>query len=57
VGRGDMPAIDARFILLLLAVVFFVMAAWRWRRERRWTIQVRTWTLVGAIFTAVAAWL
>jgi len=52
-----MPAIDARFILLLLAVVFFVMAAWRWRRERRWTIQVRIWTLVGAIFTAVAAWL
>jgi uncharacterized membrane protein YfcA len=52
-----MPPIDARGILLLLAAVFLVLAAWRWRRERRLTIQVRTWLIVAAIFTAVAAWL
>lgn len=48
----------ARYILAVLAVVFGIAAVLRWRRDgMRPGPSTRTWLLVAAIFTAVAAWL
>lgn len=49
---------QARFILALLAAAFLLAAALRWTRNpRRPGPATRTWLLIAAIFTAVAAWL
>ena len=46
------------YILALLAFVFAAAAALRWiRNPGRPGPATRTWLLIAAIFTAVAAWL
>jgi hypothetical protein len=48
----------AKYILAGLAVVFLVAAALRLTGGRGWSHpQVRTWFLIGVIFTVVSAWL
>jgi len=46
------------YILALLAFVFAVAAALRWTRNAGHSDPAtRTWLLIAAIFTAIAAWL
>ncbi|MBB4222964.1 hypothetical protein ABL849_03500 [Variovorax sp. 375MFSha3.1] len=48
----------AAFILAVLAIVFFAAAAVRYmRRGGAKDPATRTWLLIAAIFTTVAAWL
>ncbi|NVM90079.1 uncharacterized membrane protein YoaK (UPF0700 family) [Variovorax sp. SG517] len=48
----------APYILAVLAFVFAVAAALRWRRNaKHFDPATRTWLLIAAIFTAIAAWL
>jgi hypothetical protein len=47
-----------KYILAGLAAVFFASATLRATRGRGWVHpQVRTWLLLGAIFSGVSAWL
>ena len=49
---------SAKYILAGLAVAFLAAAAVRIMRERGWSHpQVRTWLLLGVIFSGVSAWL
>ena len=51
-------AMTAKYVLATLALVFFVAAALRWiRNPRRPGPATRTWLLIAAIFTTIAAWL
>lgn len=47
----------AKYILAILAVVFFLAAARGARPRGRAHPQVRTWTLIAALFSLVSAWL
>jgi hypothetical protein len=48
----------AKYILAALAVGFLVAAVLRMTGERGWSHpQVKTWFLLGGIFTVVSAWL
>jgi hypothetical protein len=48
----------ARYILPLLAAVFFVAALWRLSRDGFKLVPAsRTWLSVALIFVAVSAWL
>jgi uncharacterized membrane protein HdeD (DUF308 family) len=48
----------AKYILAGLAALFLAAAVLRLTGERGWSHpQVRTWLLLGGIFTAVSAWL
>ena len=48
----------AKYILAGLAAVFLVGAAVRVTGERGWSHpQVKTWLLLGGIFSVVSAWL
>jgi len=48
----------AKYILASLAVMFLAAAAFRLAADRGWSHpQVRTWLLIGVIFSVVSAWL
>jgi hypothetical protein len=48
----------AKYILAALAVAFVAAAVLRLTGERGWSHpQVKTWLLLGIIFTVVSAWL
>ena len=48
---------DAKTILAVLGPLFLALGALRTWRAGRVVPQARAWLLVGAIFSAVAAWL
>jgi hypothetical protein len=52
-----MPDIDARLVFTALGPLFLLLAGWRCWRARSLLPQARAWLIVGAIFSAVAAWL
>ena len=48
----------AKYILATLAALFLAAAVLRLTGERGWSHpQVRTWLLLGAVFSVVSAWL
>jgi hypothetical protein len=47
----------AKYILIVLAALFFLASIMSVAREGRLTLQSRTWLLVTLIFAAVSAWL
>lgn len=48
----------AKYILAGLAALFLAAAVLRLTGERSWSHpQVRTWLLLGAVFSIVSAWL
>jgi hypothetical protein len=48
---------DAKTILAILGPLLFALGALRAWQTGRVVAQARTWLIVGAIFSAVAAWL
>lgn len=48
---------DVRWIFTVLGPLFLLLALWRIGRGGGLSPQARTWLLIGAIFSAVAAWL
>ena len=52
-----MPTIDTKLIFAILGPLFLVLGAGRCLAAGHLHPQCRIWLLVGAIFSAVAAWL
>ncbi len=52
-----MPAIDAKLVFAVLGPLFLALGAVRCLCAGRLVPQARAWLLIGAIFSAVAAWL
>ena len=53
----SMPAVSALLILAVLGPLFLLLGAWRCASAGSLVPQGRTWLIVGAIFSAVAAYL
>lgn len=51
------PEIDAKLVFALLGPALLVLGALRWWRAGEFMVQGRIWMVVGAIFSAMAAWL
>jgi uncharacterized membrane protein HdeD (DUF308 family) len=56
-NSAAMPTFDARLVFTVLGPLFLVLGVGRCLAARRLHPQGRTWLLIGAIFSAVAAWL
>jgi uncharacterized membrane protein HdeD (DUF308 family) len=52
-----MPSITAPLIFAVLGPLFLLLGAWRCISAGSLVPQGRTWLIIGAIFSAVAAWL
>lgn len=52
-----MPAIDAKLIFAVLGPVFLLLGSVSLIRAGLMVPQAKTWLMIGAIFSAVAAWL
>jgi hypothetical protein len=52
-----MPNIDAKLIFAVLGPVFLLLGFASLIRAGRMKPQAKTWLMIGAIFSAVAAWL
>jgi hypothetical protein len=52
-----MPTIDAKLIFAVLGPVFLVLGSASFIKAGRMQPQAKTWLMIGAIFSAVAAWL
>jgi hypothetical protein len=48
---------DPKWLFPVLAILFAVVAAIRFMRERRFGPAVRTWLILAMMFAAVSAWL
>lgn len=48
---------DPKWLFPVLAIVFLLVAAIRFMRERQFGPAVRTWVILAAMFAAVSAWL
>ena len=52
-----MPALDVKTVFAVLGPLFLLLALWRALRAGWLVPQARTWSILGAIFSAVAVWL
>jgi hypothetical protein len=52
-----MSVLSPEWLFLILGPFFLVIAGIRWGGVRRFSPQVRTWVILGVIFSLVAAWL
>ena len=52
-----MPPIDTKLIFAVLDPLSLLLGAARWLGAGRIVPQAKTWLPIGAIFSAVAAWL
>ena len=52
-----MAPFDPKLLFAVLGPLFLVLGAWRGLHAGTLVPQARTWLLLGAIFSAIAAWL
>lgn len=52
-----MLMVEARLVFALLGPLFLLLGLWRIVRTGHLVPQARTWLIIGACFSAAAAWL